>query len=105
LQHVCRSEQGHRGTHLCRGLESRHLALIAQLYAPDYVRQPLSIATTPGPASEQQQHRLTKLVPYPERGEVPTILARADELRAAIAPWRFDYDRTKAAVMKQTTIL
>ena len=53
---------------------------------------------------EQLQHRLTKLVPYPERGEVPTILTRAEALRAAIAPWRFDYNRAKAAVMKQTSL-
>jgi len=53
---------------------------------------------------EQLQHRLTKLVSYPERSEVPTILARTEALRAAIAPWRFDYDRAKAAVMKQTSL-
>ena len=53
---------------------------------------------------EQLQHCLTKLVPYPERSEVPTILARTEALRAAIAPWRFDYDRAKAAVMKQTSL-
>ena len=53
---------------------------------------------------EQLQHRLTKLVPYPERGEVATILTRAEALRAAIAPWRFDYNRAKAAVMKQTSL-
>jgi hypothetical protein len=54
---------------------------------------------------EQLQHRLTKLVPYPERSEVPIILNRAEELRAAIAPWRFDFNRAKAAVMQRTTIL
>jgi len=53
---------------------------------------------------EQLQHRLTKLVPYPERSEVPTILARADELRATMPPWRFDFDRAKAAVIQRTTL-
>ncbi|HCF99681.1 MAG TPA: hypothetical protein DEV93_03965 [Chloroflexi bacterium] len=53
---------------------------------------------------EQMQHRLTKMVPYPERSEVPTILARADELRAAILPRRFDFNKAKAAVMQRTTL-
>lgn len=50
------------------------------------------------------QHRLTKVVPYPERSEIPLILARADELRAAIPPWRFDYDKAKADVLRQTRL-
>jgi len=53
---------------------------------------------------EQLRHRLTKLVPYPSRGEVPRILARATEIAAAIPPWRRDFDRAKAAVMKQTAL-
>jgi hypothetical protein len=53
---------------------------------------------------EQLQHRLSKLVPYPDRSDVPLILARADELRAAIAPWQFDFDQAKAAVMQRTTL-
>ncbi|HLZ25400.1 MAG TPA: hypothetical protein VKQ30_25030 [Ktedonobacterales bacterium] len=51
---------------------------------------------------EALRHRLSKRVPYPDRGDIPRILTRADELRAAIAPWRFDFERAKAAVMKST---
>lgn len=53
---------------------------------------------------EQIRHRLTKLVPYPDRGDVPRILTRATEIAAAIPPWRRDFDRAKAAVMQQTTL-
>jgi hypothetical protein len=47
---------------------------------------------------------LSKRVPYPDRSDIPRILARADALRAAIAPWRFDFERAKAAVMKRMTL-
>jgi len=53
---------------------------------------------------EQLRHRLSKLVPYPERSDVPRILARAEQLRAAIPPWRFNFDRAKAAVMQHTSL-
>jgi len=53
---------------------------------------------------EALRHRLSKLVPYPDRSDIPLILARAEELRAAIPPWRFNFDRAKAAVMKRTTL-
>src|SRR4051794_14358283 len=50
------------------------------------------------------RHRLSKVVPYPDRSDIPLILARADELRAAIPPERFNYAKAKAAVLR-TTIL
>lgn len=53
---------------------------------------------------EQLRHRLSKRVPYPEREDVPQLLARAEELRRAIPSWRYDFDRAKAAVMKTTTL-
>jgi len=53
---------------------------------------------------EQLRHRLSKLVPYPERSAVPAILARAEELRAAIPPWRYNFERAKAAVMQHTSL-
>jgi hypothetical protein len=53
---------------------------------------------------EQLRHRLTKLVPYPDREDIPLLLARAAELRAAIPSWRFNFERAKAAVMKNTTL-
>ena len=53
---------------------------------------------------EQLRHRLSKLVPYPERSAVPAILARAEELRAAIPSWRYNFERAKAAVMQHTSL-
>ncbi len=53
---------------------------------------------------EQLHHRLSKLVPYPDRSAVPQIVARATAIAAAIPPWRRDFDRAKAAVMQQTTL-
>jgi len=53
---------------------------------------------------EELRHRLAKRVPYPDRSDVPLILARADELRAAIPASRFNFDRAKLAVMRQTTL-
>jgi hypothetical protein len=50
------------------------------------------------------QHRLSKVVPYPDRTDIPLILARAEELRAAIAPWRYHFERAKAAVQRETTL-
>jgi len=53
---------------------------------------------------EQLRHRLAKRVPYPDRSDVPLLLARADELRAAIPASRFNFDRAKLAVMRRTTV-
>lgn len=53
---------------------------------------------------EGLQHRLTKVVPYPEREDIPLLLARADALGAAIPPWRYNFDRAKADVMRHTTL-
>jgi hypothetical protein len=53
---------------------------------------------------EALRHRLSKRVPYPDRSDIPRILARADALRTAIAPWRLDFERAKAAVLKVTTL-
>jgi hypothetical protein len=53
---------------------------------------------------EALQHRLSKRVPYPDRSDLPRILARADECHAAIAPWHLDFERAKAAVLKATTL-
>jgi hypothetical protein len=52
------------------------------------------------------RHRLSKRVPYraADRAEVPRILARAEELWLAIPPARFDFDRAKAAVLRNTTL-
>jgi hypothetical protein len=52
---------------------------------------------------EQLRHRLSKRVSYPQRKDVPRILARAEAIRATIPPSRFAFDRAKAAVMKETS--
>ena len=51
---------------------------------------------------EQLQHRLTKLVPYPDRRDIPLILARAEALAAAIPPDQLDFNQAKAAVQRRT---
>jgi hypothetical protein len=53
---------------------------------------------------QQLQHRLSELVPCPERHQVPGIVARAAALAAAIAPAQRDFDAAKAAVMERTTL-
>jgi hypothetical protein len=53
---------------------------------------------------EELRHRLSKRVPYPQREDVPMILARAEAIRAAIPPPQFNFDRAKTAVIQQTTL-
>jgi hypothetical protein len=42
--------------------------------------------------------------PEQNRRMVPVLLARAEQLRAAIPAELYDYDAAKAAVLRQTTL-
>lgn len=53
---------------------------------------------------EQLRHRLNKVVPQDPDQAVRTILAQADALRARIPPWRFSFERAKAAVIAGTSL-
>jgi hypothetical protein len=53
---------------------------------------------------ETLQHRLSKRIPSGLDTGIPEMLARADRLRAAIPTWRFDFDRAKADVLRQTAL-
>jgi hypothetical protein len=53
---------------------------------------------------EQLQHRLSKLVPTDQEGMVTAILTQADELAARIPPWRYDFNRARAAVLRATQL-
>jgi hypothetical protein len=52
---------------------------------------------------EQLAHRLSKVVPYQDEGQVGEILRQADGLLAAIPSERFSFERAKLAVMRQTS--
>lgn len=51
---------------------------------------------------EALAHRLTKSVAHSIRGTVPEVLEKADELFHAIPEDEFDFDKAKAAVMRNT---
>jgi len=53
---------------------------------------------------ENLTHRLSKLVPTEVDDSLAIILSRADELRAGIPTWQYDFDRAKAAVMAGTSL-
>ena len=53
---------------------------------------------------EKLAHRLSKVVPYQDEGEVGAILREADGLLAAIPPEQFSFERAKLAVMRQTSL-
>lgn len=53
---------------------------------------------------EALQHRLSKRVPTPNREDIPLLLGWADDRRAATPASIYDFDRAKAAVLRQTTL-
>jgi hypothetical protein len=53
---------------------------------------------------EALQHRLSKLVPTDHEDMVSAILVQAEQLAAHIPPWRYDFDRAKAAIVRATPL-
>lgn len=53
---------------------------------------------------EKLRHRLSKVVPYQDEGQVEEILRQADGLLTAIPPERFSFERAKRAVMRETSL-
>jgi hypothetical protein len=51
---------------------------------------------------EQLRHRLSKLIPAGLDKGIPEMLERADRLRKAIPPLRYDFDTAKEAVLRGT---
>jgi hypothetical protein len=50
------------------------------------------------------QHRLSKVVPNPDREIITQITTAADELAARIPAERFNFDAAKASVMERTSL-
>lgn len=53
---------------------------------------------------EALRHRLSKRVPTPNREDIPLLLGWAADRCAAIPAAAYDFDRAKAAVLRQTTL-
>lgn len=53
---------------------------------------------------EQFRHRLSKLIPAGLDRSIPEMLDRAERLRKAIPPWRYDFDTAKEAVLRTTEL-
>jgi hypothetical protein len=50
------------------------------------------------------QHRLSKVVPNPDRAIIAQITTAADGLRARIPSARYDFDTAKRDVMERTSV-
>jgi len=53
---------------------------------------------------EQLRHRLNKVVPTEPDETLRMMLAQADALQAAIPPWRYQFDRAKAGILRGTRL-
>ncbi|MGH9963065.1 MAG: hypothetical protein ACREBC_39110 [Pyrinomonadaceae bacterium] len=52
---------------------------------------------------ERLAHRLSKVVPYQDEGQVGEILMQAESILAAIPRERFSFERAKLAVMRKSS--